>query len=130
MAAELLIFDGDCGFCTSTANWARRRLPRRVAVRPWQRIPDLASYRLSTRDVSAAAYWIDAKGRTHRAHFAVAEAFRTIGGIWWLVGTLMRVPPFSWIAEVAYDVVARNRHRLPGGTPACQLPDPPKTVTR
>jgi predicted DCC family thiol-disulfide oxidoreductase YuxK len=31
------------------------------------------------------------------------------------------LPPFSWLAEGVYRVVAANRQRLPGGTPACRL---------
>ncbi len=117
----VLIFDGDCGFCTWTARWARRRLPRTAAVRPWQRVPDLSIYGLTSADTAATAYWIDADGRAHAGALAVAETFRAIGGVWSVVGILIRLPVIRAVAEDAYGVVARNRHRLPGSTPACRL---------
>ncbi|NDH76279.1 MAG: DUF393 domain-containing protein, partial [Actinobacteria bacterium] len=42
----LLIFDGDCGFCTTSAGWIERRLPDDVRVAPWQ-ILDLEQYGLT-----------------------------------------------------------------------------------
>jgi predicted DCC family thiol-disulfide oxidoreductase YuxK len=43
------------------------------------------------------------------------------GALWRMVAALTVVPPFSWLAEGVYRVVAANRQRLPGGTPACRL---------
>jgi predicted DCC family thiol-disulfide oxidoreductase YuxK len=118
----LLIFDGDCAFCTWTARWAERRLPRSARVQPWQFVSDLPAFGLTDRDVAAAAYWIDDEGRAHRGHLAVAETWRAIGGGWRFLGTAIRVPPLSWLAAGVYAMVARIRHRLPGSTPACRTP--------
>lgn len=122
---RLLIFDGDCAFCTWAAEWAGRRLPTGAGIEPWQFIDDLPVYGLTVEDVSAAVYWIDAKRRPHRGHLAVAETLRAIGRAWGLMGEVMQVPPVSWIAAGVYEVVARNRHRLPGSTPACKRPRNP-----
>ena len=118
----LLLFDGDCGFCTWTAEWARRRLPERVEVKPWQFVEDLSGYGLAEADVARFAYWIDADGRAHRGHLAVAETWRAIGGGWGVLGTLISMPPYSWVAAGVYAIVSRIRHRLPGSTPACRRP--------
>ncbi|MGH9170291.1 MAG: hypothetical protein ACRD0Z_05400, partial [Acidimicrobiales bacterium] len=37
-------------------------------------------------------------------------------------GRALSVPPLRWLAAAVYPVVARVRHRLPGGTPACRVP--------
>ena len=123
-APPLLIFDGDCGFCTSTANAARRRLPAGVEVLPWQWIDDLSRYGLTASDTAQHAYWIDEAGRAHRGHLAVAQAFAAMDGPWRVLAALIRLPVISTIAAGAYDLIAENRHRLPGGTPACRLPQP------
>jgi predicted DCC family thiol-disulfide oxidoreductase YuxK len=117
---RVLIFDGECAFCTWTAEWAERRLPPGDRVEPWQLIPDLSPYGLTEQDTAEAAYWIDGDGRAHRGHLAVAEAWRAIGGGWRLLGTTIRVPPLSWVAAGVYALTARIRHRLPGSTPACR----------
>ena len=116
-----LIFDGDCSFCTSSAHWIGHRLPPTVHVDPWQRL-DLAALGLTERDVTTAAYWVDEHGRPYRGHRSIAKALVAAGGAWRVVGVVLQIPPISWIAAVAYLVIAKNRHRLPGGTPACKLP--------
>jgi predicted DCC family thiol-disulfide oxidoreductase YuxK len=118
----VLIFDGDCGFCTWTAEWARRRLPLDVDVTPWQFVEDLSRYGLTQDDVARYAYWVDEHGRSHRGHLAVAEAWRAMGGVWRVLGAVIHVPPVSWLAAVVYSFISRIRHRLPGSTPACRSP--------
>lgn len=114
----VLLFDGGCGFCTRVARWVDRRLPPGHRVVPWQRIPDLSRYGLTGEQAASAAWWIDEEGRAHRAHLAVAEALRAIGGPWSLVGPAIRVPPIRWLAGGVYALVARFRGHLPGTTPA------------
>ncbi len=119
--APILVFDGDCAFCTSSAEWIRARLPAAVRVEPWQQL-DIAALGLTEQNVTTAAYWIDDRGRRHRGHRAIGKSLVAAGGAWRLLGTLLLVPPFSWVAALSYLLVAKNRHRLPGGTPACKLP--------
>ena len=120
-APAVLIFDGDCSACTSCANWALRHVKGVVEIAPWQRI-DLATYGLVPEDAKAAAWWIDHAGRRYRGHEAVGRTLRDCGGWWQLAGWLFFIPPVSWGMALVYIVVARNRHHLPGGTPACRLP--------
>lgn len=118
----MLIFDGDCGFCTSSARWVERRAPDGTDVVPFQRIDDLGRYGLTRRDVETAAYWIDGDG-AKRGHRAMAAALRAIGGRWGALGRAIDLPPLRPLAAGAYHLVARFRHRLPGGTPACRVDD-------
>ncbi len=115
-----LVFDGDCAFCTTTAHWMRDRLPAEVVVVPWQRA-DLTALGLTEDQTRRAAWWVDDDGRTAGGHQAVGRAAATAGGWWQPVAWACQVPPLSWLAAVAYRLVARFRHRLPGGTPACRL---------
>ena len=103
--APILIFDGDCRFCTSSANWIGHRLPDDVRVVPWQRL-DLSDFGLTERDVTTAAYWVDERGATYRGHRSIAKALVRAGGLWKPVGALMLVPPFSWRAALVYAIVA------------------------
>ena len=122
-ATRVLIFDGRCGFCTAVAGWAGRRLPRGSGTIPYQKVADPSSYGLTEDQIAGAAYWIDGRGRPHRGHLAAAEVLRAIGGIWGPIGSLLRVPPVSWLAAWMYEVVSRNRHRLPGAIPFCREDD-------
>jgi predicted DCC family thiol-disulfide oxidoreductase YuxK len=116
----MLIFDGDCSFCTTSANWIEHRLPNGTRVEPWQRL-DLDALGLTRANVTTAAYWVDARGKAFRGHRSIGKALIAAGGRWKPVGALILIPPFSWLAAAMYVVIAKNRHRLPGGTPACKL---------
>jgi len=117
----LLVFDGDCGFCTTSARWIERRLPTSVSVEPWQSL-DLDEIGLTRDDVASAAWWIDDLDQPQRGHLAIGHALRTAGGFWGLVGRVIITPPMSWLGRPAYWLVARFRYRLPGATDACRLP--------
>jgi predicted DCC family thiol-disulfide oxidoreductase YuxK len=116
-----LVFDGDCGFCTRSAEVARRVLPAGVAVTAWQ-FADLAALGTTAQRAQREALWIGADGRVAGGATAVSRALRATGGVWLVLGWLLAVPPVSWLARVVYRVVAANRMRLPGGTPACAAP--------
>ena len=120
----ILVYDGDCGFCTRTARWLRRRVPAGVDVRPWQTL-DLDALGLTEAEVRDAAYWVTPRGRRLRGEAAIAAALRTAGEPWRSAGDLILAPGIRRVAARVYDVVARNRHRFPGGTDACELPSAP-----
>ena len=123
MRRPALVYDGDCGFCTRAAQVARRILPRDCAVTPWQGT-DLASIGVTPARAQREVLWVSRSGEVSGGAPAVAEALRTAGGLWVVLGLALRVPPLSWAALGVYRVVAANRMRLPGGTAACALPTP------
>lgn len=118
---SFLIYDGDCGFCTTSANFFAEQIadaPRSIA--PWQAL-DLNKFGLTEAETNTAAYWVDADGVTHRAHKGIAQALISSPMPWPIAGWIMAVPPVSWIASVVYKVVAKNRYKLPGATDACRV---------
>ncbi|WP_186526173.1 thiol-disulfide oxidoreductase DCC family protein [Leekyejoonella antrihumi] len=123
MTTPVLIFDGDCGFCTTAAAFARRHVSRsaQYAVAPWQEL-DLTAYGLTDKECTAAAQFIDARGRAHAGHLAIAAALRRGAAPWPPLGALLAAPgvrqPSKWI----YAWVAAHRYAMPGGTPACAMP--------
>jgi predicted DCC family thiol-disulfide oxidoreductase YuxK len=119
MATGTLVYDGDCGFCTTTAAWLTRRSD--CSVVPWQRL-ELDDVGLSVDEVSTAAYWLDEDGAKRRGARAVAAALRTCGPAYRLLGRLIDLPPVRPLAAGIYALVARYRYKLPGSTDACRLP--------
>lgn len=116
----VLIFDGDCAFCTTAVRWLDRVLPAMPASSPYQRT-DLAAYGLTTAD-GQSRVWLVAGGRRYGGAAAVAALLRRQPApALRMLGWLGTVPPWSWAAELSYRLIARYRHRLPGGTPACRL---------
>lgn len=121
----VLIYDGDCGFCTRAAEWARVRTPD-VTVTPWQ-WADLAALGLTIERCRAAVQWIDEAGkepgRAYAGAAAVAGWLTHRGGWGARLARLYPLPGMRQLADAGYRLVAQYRHRLPGGTPACRLPD-------
>ncbi|MEP6481122.1 MAG: DCC1-like thiol-disulfide oxidoreductase family protein [Rhodoglobus sp.] len=117
----LLVFDGDCAFCTSSVNRLTALLPIFPDAQPWQWL-DIDELGLTKDDVTHYA-WLLTKRHHFGGHLAFAALLRMQPSIGWrFLGNLLRTPPFSAVAAVGYEFIARNRSRLPGGTPACALP--------
>ncbi|MCE1180326.1 MAG: DUF393 domain-containing protein [Micrococcales bacterium] len=123
--APVLVFDGDCGFCTRSARVAERwvRRPDGYAVQPWQRV-DLASLGLTPEQCDEALQFVDSRGRVSAGADAVAAALRCGRRPWRPLGLLLAAAPVRPVAGRVYRWVAGHRHSLPGGTPACRMPQP------
>ena len=120
MGLPTLIYDGDCGFCTRSVRLVEH-LPVRVRVVPWQEA-DLAALRTTEDRARHEVVWVPVRGRVRGGAAAVAQLLQHCRAPWPVLGRLMDLPLLRGLAELAYRGVANNRHRLPGATPACQLP--------
>lgn len=115
----VLVFDGDCSFCTSSARFGQRWL-HLEHVEPWQRL-DLDEFGLTAEQCEQAVQWVGADGSIASAEAAVGAALVHAGGAWRWLGRLLLAPGVRWVAGVVYRWVARNRSKLPGGTPECSI---------
>jgi predicted DCC family thiol-disulfide oxidoreductase YuxK len=118
-----LVFDGDCGFCTRSVDLMPKSIRRRTTVVPYQRA-DLAALGLTAEQCAEAVQWVSDDGSHASGHAAAARALQQGSLLWRILGTVLLIPPLSWLAAGIYRLVANNRMRLPGGTPACALPPP------
>lgn len=118
---RLLIFDGDCGFCTTTANWIVRHSSVDVAAKPYQ-WADLEPLGL-TRDEAEAKVQLVWDGLIYSGHKCFGKLLMIQRNpLIRLVGRIVNSKALNGISSRGYDLVAKNRHKLPGGTPACKLP--------
>ncbi|MDN3358013.1 DUF393 domain-containing protein [Actinomadura sp. DC4] len=120
MGRPILLYDGDCGFCTTSARFIERRIPTSAKIVPYQDA-DLEALGTTESRASGEVLWVR-DGRVRGGAQAIASLLIDAGGLWWPLGELIRLPPVRWLAAGVYHVVTVNRHRLPGGTPACALP--------
>jgi predicted DCC family thiol-disulfide oxidoreductase YuxK len=114
----VIVYDGDCGFCTSSIRWARARIRALPAARPFQSF-DVATVGLTRQDCERAVAFVDAQGSIHWGSRAVARILVGSGGAWSLLGRVMSVPGIRGLSAVTYRTIANNRHRLPGSTSSC-----------
>ncbi|MBB5111428.1 putative DCC family thiol-disulfide oxidoreductase YuxK [Micromonospora echinospora] len=121
METSTFVYDGDCAFCTRCAQFIERRIPTGARVVPWQ-FADLAALGLTEAECEEAVQWVGADGSRAAGPDAIARLLGDSGPLWRFAGTGLRLSPVRAAAWPAYRWVARNRHRLPGGTAACALP--------
>ena len=121
----LLIFDGDCAFCTRCVRFIERRIRRHPRIQPWQRsnLPELG---LTQEQCETAVQLVD-RGSITSAHIAVARVLIYGKKGWALLGYAMLLPGIKQVAGVVYRWVAKNRDRMPGGTAECALPQSERT---
>ena len=120
MPAPVLLYDGDCAFCTTCAQLVEKRIRPDADVVAWQ-FADLAALGVTAEQATDAVQWIEADGSVRSGHEAIAAMLCRAGRIWRIAGGVLLLPGISWPAARVYRLVAANRHRLPGGTPACKL---------
>ncbi|MBB5079369.1 thiol-disulfide oxidoreductase DCC family protein [Nonomuraea endophytica] len=120
----VLVYDGDCGFCTTCVRFIERRMRVRARITAWQ-AADLAALGVTEERARHELLWVSGSGVYGGAQ-AVAKLLLHAGLPWSPIGAILRLPPVRWLAHGVYRLVAGNRHRLPGGTAACALDDPLK----
>jgi predicted DCC family thiol-disulfide oxidoreductase YuxK len=116
----VLVYDGDCGFCTKSARLAAR-LPSRCEIVAWQHA-DLAALGATQERAAYELLWVTPDGRIYGGADAVAMLLRDSGGMFAVLGGVLGWPGLRSVAHRLYRLIADNRYRLPGGTPACALP--------
>lgn len=113
----VLHYDPDCGFCARCAAWLRR-LGVRADIVAWRGDEPHLDHARAAREIP----FTGADGRVSHGARAIADALRTAPGLPGTLGRLLGWPPALRIAAPVYRWAARHRHRLPGGTAACRLP--------
>jgi predicted DCC family thiol-disulfide oxidoreductase YuxK len=109
--AYLVLWDGECGFCRRSVDWllARDKEGQLEAV-PFQMAPSPPMTPELEAACARAVHVITPQGRVHRAGRAVLVALEVVGFRFW--ARLLRLPPFIWLLEIGYWIVARNRRRF------------------
>jgi predicted DCC family thiol-disulfide oxidoreductase YuxK len=108
-----IVYDADCGFCT---RWARWIDDRPVA---WQSLDVVAVGATEQQAATFVGWLVDGRIAALGAP-AVAAALTARGGWTRPIGLMLDLPGARLVGAGLYRVVAAQRHRLPGGTPACR----------
>jgi predicted DCC family thiol-disulfide oxidoreductase YuxK len=114
----VLIYDGNCGFCTKAAGGARRIARPNVTIAASSAI-NLSDLGLTADECNEALKFVDACGTIYSGAAAVSSLLESSVGAWPCIGRTMGLPGIRRLADVSYRLVARNRHRLPGATASC-----------
>lgn len=110
----VLVYDGECGFCSASARWIAAQWSRPADMRAYQQLgaEGLAALGLTMREAQSAAWWVGADGRRWRGHLAVAHALMQAHGWRRLAGRVIATKVMYVPAALGYALVARYRHLL------------------
>lgn len=114
----LLLIDGECGFCMRAGAWLEARTDG-VNLAALQRV-DVGQYGLTATAVAKRLHAVGPHG-VKVGSAAIAEALRHGSRSMRVAAALLDAPVLRIVAQRGYDVVARFRHRLPGGDESCRL---------
>jgi predicted DCC family thiol-disulfide oxidoreductase YuxK len=130
-SSALLLYDGTCGFCAQSVQFVLRHDRKRRTLR-FSSLQGPTALDIRSRhpelDVVDSVIWFQpASGTQPEAVLtkstAVLRVLRYLGGVWRPLGLLAAIVPRA-LRDRVYDLVARHRHRLIRGGPACVIPTP------
>jgi predicted DCC family thiol-disulfide oxidoreductase YuxK len=121
---HLLLWDGRCGFCQRCVTWLMRQPgASRLHAMPYQ----TASSPMVTPEIRRASaramHVLTTDGRVLKAGRASLFLLEVLGWRW--TARVLGWPPFVWLVELAYKLIAVNRNRLsrliPNTAATCSL---------
>ncbi len=111
--SRTVIFDGECGFCTSWIKRGRaldwlKLIDWRARLEPGlaSKFPQTTKEETKNRIVS-----IRPDGKTYGGFFAMRDIMVRFP-VTFLPALFMYIPGAGWIGEPVYQWIARNRHRF------------------
>jgi predicted DCC family thiol-disulfide oxidoreductase YuxK len=116
----ILLFDGDCAFCSSSIRLIMRVIKKHPEIKPYQWI-DLTNYGISKEECTKSIQFYKSESKRFSGAQAFAQFLILSNYPWKILGFTLELPLIKGISKLLYGVVARNRYRLPGGTPECKL---------
>jgi predicted DCC family thiol-disulfide oxidoreductase YuxK len=121
---EVVLFDGDCGFCQRSIRWIIRRDPRGIFRFASLQSPHAAKLlreqQTDRASLPDSMLLIDARG-VHARSAAVIGIVSRLGLPWSILAMLKWVP--HSVRDAAYDAFAKRRKKW-FATPACWVPSP------
>ena len=116
MTRPVVVFDGRCGFCTWSVDFARRRVRANAEFVPYQS-SDLDRLGMTREQCEREVQWVQGQYIVGGSS-AIAEILQS-GDRWWpFIGRVLDRPMVRPTAQRMYEVIARHRGRLWGITPA------------
>ncbi len=118
-----VLFDADCGFCTALVRRMQGRWIRARVTAVAYQSADLDSFGLTAAECAEQLHVVDGP-RVFRGGSAIARILQAARFPWPTAGRVLTLPVLRGAFQWVYALLARNRHRLPGGGDGCEMPPP------
>lgn len=123
-ARDLIVFDGVCALCSASFRFVLRhdRAGRFSFATAQSSLGERLYAALGLPVGEYETNLVIVGGLIHTRTAAFAAVMRALGWPWRALAAVGAMP--DWLADPAYDLVARNRYRLFGRHEACMIPAP------
>lgn len=119
--APVLIYDGDCGFCSRSVQFILRHENRHdLLFAPRQSELGMKLRREAGLEGVESMLWVH-NGRVYTESSAVLGAANYTGGVWSLLAKIGALIP-SGIRNWIYRLIAKNRQRMSRESVSCFVP--------
>lgn len=108
---NLVIYDGDCGLCQRLVAWVSEKIAEDFKFIDSESIKP-EDYGLNRKDFEKYVWLIQFDQKKIKGAFAIAEILKGMGFWWMILGSIISIPPFSFVAGAVYSLVAKNRKRF------------------
>ena len=116
----IFLFDADCGVCQNGTDSIRARIDPPVDIRPFQGVA-FDQWGVTPAELAEGPVFVDPQGWHVVGPPAMAHLLRRSRRPYRGLGSVMLLPGVRHLLALAGPVMYRNRHRLPGATPACAV---------
>jgi lipase maturation factor 1 len=105
----VVLYDGECAFCTAWARHWQARLGPRIDFLPAARAAEIP-FVPPDLDLESALHFVSPDGTIHRGAQAVLAVWAASGQRRFRLALARHLPGFTWAAEAVYRFVAAHRH--------------------
>ena len=124
MTQDLVIYDGDCGFCQSTVNLIKRLdWLRKFNFSPFQNKNILHKYKQLTEEMCIKEVFLITPSGNYYGGY---DAFRIIFvflPLTCVLSWILFLPGITQVGRFLYKVIAKNRHRIKFRNNTCKTSD-------
>lgn len=120
LARPIFLFDADCGVCQNGTDTIRERIAPPVDIVAYQSI-DFEALGVTVEELGEGPVFVSTEGWHVVGPAAMANMMRLARRPYRGVGTFMLLPGMRHLMSALGPAMYRNRHRLPGSTPACEI---------
>jgi len=100
----ILFFDGDCAFCLACASFVKKHDKKQLIT-----LRKLQESKYEKKDGCYESILFIKDGEQSQFSSAVIGVLKTMGGFWWLVGTIIWIIPKP-VRDWGYHFVGKRRH--------------------
>jgi predicted DCC family thiol-disulfide oxidoreductase YuxK len=116
----MFLFDADCGVCQNGTDAIRDRIDPPVDIVAFQSV-DHDALGVTAQELAEGPVFVSPDGWHVVGPAAMAHMMRTARAPYRAVGAFLLMPGVRHLLAALGPAMYRNRSRLPGSTPACEV---------